>query len=207
MNTRRIPMILARPAAWLAAWVPVAALAHPGHYHPPGETDEFDSFVAGFAHPWSGLDHLLLALAVGWIAASFARRHMSVSALAFIATVAVGAFAGRGAGGGSLLEIGLAATLVFAGIALLRKAAPATLVLVGSMAAAGLVHGFAHGAEAAAGLSFVPLIAGLTVSTAIGVLIGGALGRVAALYPRLQAGRVAGCFLIAMGGFGVFSSF
>jgi hypothetical protein len=34
----------------LAAFLPAIALAHPGHYHPPGEEDEFDQLQADWLH-------------------------------------------------------------------------------------------------------------------------------------------------------------
>jgi hypothetical protein len=36
--------------ARFVAFLPALALAHPGHYHPPGEDDEFDQLSAGYFH-------------------------------------------------------------------------------------------------------------------------------------------------------------
>ncbi len=36
--------------ARFVAFLPAVALAHPGHYHPPGENDEFDQFRADYLH-------------------------------------------------------------------------------------------------------------------------------------------------------------
>ena len=36
--------------ARFVAFLPALALAHPGHYHPPGEDDEFDQFRADYLH-------------------------------------------------------------------------------------------------------------------------------------------------------------
>lgn len=189
-----------------AVLCPAVLPAHPGHYHPPGETDEFDSFAAGFVHPWSGMDHLLLALAVGWIAVSAGRRNLWIPSLSFLVAMVAGAFAGRGADGGTALEIGLAATLMLAGIALLRSEAPAMIALAASVATAGLVHGFAHGSEAALGMSFGPLTAGLLVSTSLLVFLGGTLGHMASRVPAIRARSAAGCALIAVGGITIFQS-
>ena len=43
----------------------LAAIAHPGHYHPPGEEDEFDAFRADWlhVHGWFETSMGLLALA------------------------------------------------------------------------------------------------------------------------------------------------
>lgn len=49
-------------ALWLLSRV--AASAHPGHYHPPGETDEFDSLRANFLHLHGALEISLACLAL-----------------------------------------------------------------------------------------------------------------------------------------------
>ena len=52
------------------------AWAHPGHPHPVEEVDEFDdeAFMSALVHPFTGLDHLVVMLAVG--AASFLSRRL-----------------------------------------------------------------------------------------------------------------------------------
>jgi hypothetical protein len=40
----------ARVSAAALALLPAIAAAHPGHYHPPGEDDEFDQFRADWLH-------------------------------------------------------------------------------------------------------------------------------------------------------------
>ena len=36
--------------ARFVAFLPALAAAHPGHYHPPGEDDEFEQFRADYLH-------------------------------------------------------------------------------------------------------------------------------------------------------------
>lgn len=43
----------------------VAALAHPGHYHPPGEGDEFDAVRANWLHLHGWLEISLALVALG----------------------------------------------------------------------------------------------------------------------------------------------
>jgi hypothetical protein len=43
----------------------LAALAHPGHYHPPGEGDEFDAFRADWLHLHGWLETALALVALG----------------------------------------------------------------------------------------------------------------------------------------------
>jgi hypothetical protein len=56
-----IPRTLAR----LLVFLPALALAHPGHYHPPGEEDEFDQLRADYLHLHGPLEFGLAALALG----------------------------------------------------------------------------------------------------------------------------------------------
>lgn len=56
-----IPRLIAR----LLAFLPAIALAHPGHYHPPGEEDEFDQLRADWLHLHGPLEIGLAAVALG----------------------------------------------------------------------------------------------------------------------------------------------
>ena len=42
-----------------AALAPLLAMAHPGHHHHEA------SFWTGFVHPFTGLDHLIMAISFG----------------------------------------------------------------------------------------------------------------------------------------------
>ena len=46
----------------LLAMLPAIAAAHPGHYHPPGEDDEFDQFRADWLHLHGWLEISLAAM-------------------------------------------------------------------------------------------------------------------------------------------------
>jgi urease accessory protein len=58
---------LTRATAVALTFVPTAAFAHAGHGHAHG-------FIHGFAHPLSGLDHVLVMIAIGIVAWKFVRR-------------------------------------------------------------------------------------------------------------------------------------
>jgi urease accessory protein len=189
---------LAAASAGVLGLLPTLASAHPGHYHPPGEEDEFDAFTAGLLHPATGLDHLLLALAAGWLIFSFPKAK-AVLPSAFLAALAIGAWTGRGLQGGAFLEIALSSTLLVAGAAILigkyLKEAPLAVILC----TAGGVHGFAHGAEAASGAPFLPYATGFIFGTgmlvAVGILLHAAVSRLR--LPLLP--RIAGAALLAAG--------
>jgi urease accessory protein len=186
--------------------IPTAvAFGHPGHYHPPGEIDEFDSLVAGFQHPFSGLDHMALALAVGWLVVALGGRKALVPAASFLMALVAGALIGRSFQGGAGLEVALACTLLGAGVLMFAGRMVKFHWLALATTLAGAVHGFAHGAEAIPGAAFGIYVAGFFAATAILVGLGAALKRVAAPSPRPFAPRLAGATLMAMGVISLFS--
>jgi urease accessory protein len=208
-------MTASRPAMFRAALrfpaflflLPAIASAHPGHYH-PGEEDEFDALTAGFLHPLGGIDHLLLALAVGWLAFAWLGGKSRVGSLAgFLGALGGGALIGRGLGVVPGMEWALSLSLMAAGVAFIagghfRSSAWITLVV-----ASGLAHGFAHGAEAAASMVFPPYALGLLASTTL-LLATGALLQQAALRTRHPlVPRSLGASLLCIAAFSLFQSF
>jgi urease accessory protein len=187
-------------AAWASAIVvslPAVAMAHPGHH---GNGGALPSLASGFLHPLSGMDHMLLALAMGWLAFSLGAPRAKTPALAFLAALAAGALCGRWISGGTGLEIAISLTILAAGGAMIRDRLRGLGMLSMVAVAGGLVHGLAHGAEALPGVSFATYAAGLLVSTTLLLGAGGflqhAISRTA--HP-LMAIRVAGCFMITAG--------
>jgi len=141
----------------LATLAPTAALAHPGHGIDAG-------FMAGMAHPLTGLDHVLMIVAVSaWAALLKPAERIGIAAC-LGAFVAIGALAPWSPVAGSTLEAALALTVIGAGVLLAvgrRWPVWATSSLAALFA---LIHGFAHGAEGpAASPLYVP---GLVVATA-----------------------------------------
>jgi hypothetical protein len=58
----------ARVSAATLGLLPAIAAAHPGHYHPPGEDDEFDQLRADWLHLHGWLELSLAAVALVSIA-------------------------------------------------------------------------------------------------------------------------------------------
>lgn len=170
--------------ALLALALPGAALAHTGH--PAG------GFGDGFFHPPGGLDHLLATLAVGLWAAQAGGRALWAVPATFLVLMAAGG--GLALAGVSLpaVELGIAASVLAFG---LLVACAARLPLAVGMALTGafaLFHGFAHGAEMAAGASAARYGAGFLAATA---LLHGA-GMLAGEMGRIRLGGV----LVRLGG-------
>lgn len=145
--------------AALPAFVPLAALAHPGH--------DLAGAAAGFAHPLLGLDHLLAMAAVGLWAGRLGGDARWQLPAAFMLAMAAGA------GGGLLglrlpgLETGIAASVVALGLlaaVALRFATALRLALVAGFA---LLHGLAHGAELPPGAGALTYVLAFLGATAL----------------------------------------
>src|SRR6266446_5276362 len=112
--------------------------AHPGHAH------EIGGIGWGLAHPFTGLDHLLAALAVGMLACLWRRPSLAVL---FLAAGALGGFAGAKMGAFIGLESLLVISVLVFGLGLafherVPQSVALTLVAMGAAA-----HGWAHGSE------------------------------------------------------------
>lgn len=160
-----------------------AAAAHPDH----GSA----SFVSGLAHPLLGLDHLLAMVAVGlWSATALPASRRMLAPAAFVALMLAGAVAGQAMGAALFVEPGIALSVVLLGALLfVGRGIDARVGLV-AIAAAGVLHGYAHGV-AGAGVAFVAFAAGFTLATALlhaaGVGLGVTLDRGRAWIVRAAA--------------------
>lgn len=161
MNAFTIPAAARRTAAVpLLAAAAAPAWAHPGH------AETLGGFLAGLTHPLGGLDHLLAMLAVGlWSAVALSAARRWTAPLGFVAAMTLGAFAARAGllplAGALEPLLGLSVLLLGALLAGGRRVAPgAGLALA---AAAGALHGAAHGLEAAA--AFGSYVAGFVLAT------------------------------------------
>jgi urease accessory protein len=141
--------------------LPAVALAHSGS---AAGMHHGSSFIAGFGHPFTGLDHLVMMIAVG-IWSAMAARRIWLAPAAFAGMLGVGALLGMLALAWPGLEAAIAASLLAIGLLLLTRAqlsAVAGAALVGGFA---LFHGFAHGAELSGTYSAAAALSGMLLGT------------------------------------------
>lgn len=135
------------------------ALAHTGH----GETT---GFVSGLLHPLAGLDHLAAMVAIGLWAGLAGGRRVWAWPACFVAAMLAGALVGWQAVALSGLEIAIAVSVLALGMIVAAGwRAPIALGLA-LIAAFGLAHGYAHGAEAPADGTGLAYAVGFVVATA-----------------------------------------
>lgn len=138
--------------------LPTLAWAHPGH--------DSQSLIAGLAHPWSGLDHMMAMLAIGMWATQLGRRMRWLIPFCFVGMMNVGAalsFGGIAIGG---VEQGIAVSVCLLGLLLataMRLPVAISIALTGCFA---IFHGYAHTIETLNGNAFA-YIAGFSISTAV----------------------------------------
>jgi urease accessory protein len=172
--TRRLVLPLLAP---FAAVVAVLALPAPAGAHVGPSVGGLGD---GFAHPITGLDHLLAMVAVGVVAAvAFGRGRRWYAPAAFVGAMVAGGLVGLASVSLPGTELVIVASVVALGIAVAVAAelgSKAGAVALGLLAMAGFAHGHAHGMEAPAsaspGLYVVGFITATVVLHAAGVAIG-----------------------------------
>lgn len=176
-------------AASLAALTP-SAIAHV-------QSGEAAGFLTGFLHPISGLDHVLAMVAVGLWGAQLGIPAIWVLPVTFPMVMALGGFLGLLGVPLPSVEIGIAASAILLGAAVMTERRPplyAAAALVGFFA---IFHGHAHGTELPPGQSGLLYSLGFVVATGCLHAIGVAIGTM----HRWPAGRIA--LRIAGGGVGL----
>ena len=168
------------------------ALAHPGH----GSTA---SFAAGIAHPFGGLDHITVMVAVGLWAALKGGRALWLWPAAFVGVMLVGAAFGMAHVPVPLVEPGILASVVALGLMVALAVDLPVWTGAAIVAVFALLHGHAHGTEVAETVSGAEYMAGFALATATlhGVGIGFAqLMTRAQLRPLV---RIAGAVCVMIG--------
>lgn len=159
-------MAAIKPHLRLPVWViafalaPGVALAHPGHFTAGG-------WANGFAHPFTGLDHILAMTSVGLLAFRLGGRSLWLVPLSFISVMVVGGALGMAHVPLPAVETGIALSVIVLGAAVASRWRPApgvATMLVGLFA---IFHGYAHGAEMEAGNSGYLFGAGFVAATAL----------------------------------------
>jgi urease accessory protein len=124
---------------WLAT-ATSAAQAHPA-------IDSADSFIARYAHPLSGLDHIAVMVAVGFCAALKGGRALWIWPAAFIGVVLVGALLGVAQVSLPFVEPAILGSLVVMGLVVATAAKLPFWIGAALIGSCALFHGHAHGAE------------------------------------------------------------
>jgi len=132
------------------------ASAHPGH--------GLVSAYAGFMHPLTGWDHLLVMLAIGVWAAKLGGKARWQLPLTFVAIMAMGAVSGLSGLSFPFVETAIAASVIAMGMLLMMSLQMSKMMQLSITAIFALFHGMAHGIELQSQSSLAAL-GGMLVAT------------------------------------------
>ncbi len=173
-----------------------AALAH-AH----AQTGAVSGMATGFMHPITGLDHVLAMVAVGLWGAQLGAPAMWLLPVTFPIVMAIGGLLGLLGVPLPGVEIGIAASAILLGLAVMTERRPPLIVaalLVGFFA---IFHGHAHGTELPPGENGLLYSIGFVVATGCLHLVGVGIGTIHRWRSGQMALRVAGAFVSIAGVF------
>jgi len=148
------------------------------------------AFLAGFAHPMMGADHLVAMVAVGLWAARLGGAARWALPASFVGFMLVGALlAVPGAAPLPASEQVIVASVFVLGLAVLTAARLPAWLAAAFVATFALFHGHAHGVESAGDPVFLAGVLGATALLhSIGLALGLGLRRVSEWLPRSLGG-------------------
>ncbi len=161
---------------------PSLALAHPGAGQAVG-------FAHGFAHPMSGLDHILAMVMVGVVAWQLGGRAVWMVPTTFVAVMGLGGALGMMGIAIPFVEAGIALSVVVLGAVIALNVRAPVAVAAGLVGLFAVFHGHAHGSEMPAAAAGMAYAAGFMIATAALHAIGLAMG-----FAIARAGDAKGAF-------------
>lgn len=169
--------LLLAAAAFAASTAPAFAHLDPA---------EHGSLLAGFTHPLSGLDHILVMIAVGLWAAQIGGRALWLVPSAFVGTMAFGFVLAMAGVHLPFVEPAILASVVALGLLVAMAVRMETVACAAVVGVFALFHGYAHGGELGAA-GALPFSTGFMIATALLHIAGIGLG---VSISRLSSGRI-----------------
>ncbi len=149
----------------VALLAPTLAFAHPGLH--PGA-----GLIEGFAHPMSGLDHILAMVAVGLLAFQMGGRALWLLPATFVLVMAGGGALGATGIEIPAVEIGIALSVLVLGAIVACDIKMPVALATGMVGLFAILHGHAHGSEMAQGVNGFIYAAGFMTATVVLHLVG-----------------------------------
>ena len=184
---RSLPLLL----LFLSA---LPAMAHPATFH---GLEGADAPLAGFLHPFSGLDHLIVMVAVGLWAVQVGGRALWLLPCSFVGSMILGGLIGLSGFHAPVAEAGILASIVILGAALGIAWRPQLWIAALFVGAGGLCHGYAHGSEMTIGLVPVIYLTGMIIATSLLHAMGITAGLALRHSQFIAATRFAGWMILA----------
>ncbi|WP_438969808.1 HupE/UreJ family protein [Methylophaga sp.] len=149
--------------------MPMTAMAHEGH--------QISSLMSGFLHPLTGIDHLLVMLAIGfWASRSVGQLRWQVPAT-FISFLLLGLSFGTVIAELGFMEAGISLSLLAMAMVLSLLTTLNPMLKLGLTTVFAFMHGIAHGQELLMSENGMLAITGLLITTIALLSVGLYLGR------------------------------
>jgi urease accessory protein len=140
------------------------------------QAGEASGFLTGVRHPISGLDHVLAMIAVGLWGAQLGAPALWLLPVTFPMLMALGGVVGLLGVPLPGIEIGIAASAILLGLAVMSALRPPLSVAAALVAGFAIFHGHAHGTELPSGQSALLYSMGFVIATGclhgVGIAIG-----------------------------------
>lgn len=183
----------------LAACAAVAAITCAGTAHAHAGTGLAGGFRAGFAHPLTGVDHLLAMVSVGLWGAFLGRPLVHLLPVVFPGMMVAGAMVGMYGLALPSIEGGIALSVLALGLCIACAWKAPAWAAVAIVAFFALFHGYAHGRELPAAADPVGYSTGFVLATGLLHVAGIALGLLHARPAGVVATRCLGGLIGAAG--------
>jgi urease accessory protein len=125
------------------------------------------SFMAGLAHPWQGMDHFLVMLAIGLWACVLGGRALWLLPMSFLMLMVVGAGLGFAGVNLPVAEFLVATSVVAVGWVLVFNWRASLVLATGLTGIFALFHGYVHAGEVANNTGALSYCVGFLLTTAL----------------------------------------
>lgn len=166
LNDRRVGLLLYLTAVGLMLIFPSWALAHESAEHAGS------GFRAGILHPLTGVDHLLMLIAVACFSTRVSRLKAKFFSVCFLLALASGFLIGLSGIGLTFVENGIVLSLLLMAVLLISTCQLPAFASGVVIAMFGVMHGVPHGLEMPSSVSSAAYFLGLMLASTITLGVG-----------------------------------
>lgn len=148
--------------------LPLSAMAHSGAHD--------EGLISGFMHPMTGLDHLLVILAVGFWSSRSNQPKWQLPLL-FVSFMLIGGLFGASLLQPVLIEWGITASILAMAMVLMLATNLSRVAQYSLTGLFAVFHGIAHGQELILSENALSVVTGMVLATVLLVYVGLYLGR------------------------------
>ena len=139
-------------------------------------TGSFAGFEVGIMHPYSGLDHMLLAFGLGLLFSRGIKHGSALGSAVMVLMLILGFIAGINFEfAPTIVELGIMASVVITAALLFQSKRFKLLIIASSLA---IFHGIAHGMEIPSNASAVGFMVGMVTAMTILYIVGYGFGQI-----------------------------